>query len=370
MKKLLRTIILLCLGIVSIELALGQDMNYSQYFSAPIYYNPAFTGINTGLRARFLFRDQWPVLPVDFKSYYFSADIGDRGLPGAGGFGIQINSDNPGVGLINNLQAALTIGVRIPITGFMAAQVGVKAAVLQRKVSWDDFVYTKNLDPIYGNIYQTDPPSSDINKWVVTDFAAGGILQFINPEGTIGGNIGFAVDHLFKPDVSFLSTGTAAFPRKWIGHADVIFSSGPGGSPAGMYSGAASDPLRIQVGALYQNQGETNCLEAGLNLQKFNIYIGGWYKSTLTGLVNSSIVLLAGYKYRFYEGMSLGFIYSYDLQVSGALQGTGGAHEISLVLEFENASILGGGGRRGGGGFVPGGGGRRYGGPMECPTFY
>ena len=57
-----------------------QDMNYSQYFSTPIYYNPAFTGINSGLRARFLFRDQWPSLPSPFKSYFFSADLGDRNL--------------------------------------------------------------------------------------------------------------------------------------------------------------------------------------------------------------------------------------------------------------------------------------------------
>ncbi|MDP4281760.1 MAG: hypothetical protein Q8867_06370 [Bacteroidota bacterium] len=36
------------------------------------------------------------------------------------------------------------------------------------------------------------------------------------------------------------------------------------------------------------------------------------------------------------------FMYSYDIQISGALQGTGGAHEVSLVLDFENFSIFGG----------------------------
>jgi hypothetical protein len=68
--------------------------------------------------------------------------------------------------------------------------------------------------------------------------------------------------------------------------------------------------------------------------------------------------------------MSLKFMYSYDIQVSGALQGTGGAHEISLILEFDKLSVFGGGG---GGGSLPGGAGsnsRRYGGPMECPSFY
>jgi hypothetical protein len=108
---------------------------------------------------------------------------------------------------------------------------------------------------------------------------------------------------------------------------------------------------------------------AGLNLLKYNIYLGAWYKSTLTGVVNSSVVLLAGYRYIFMEDMSIKFMYSYDLQVSGALNGTGGAHEISVVLEFDKLSIFGGGGRKTGGGFIPGGS-RRNGGPMECPSFY
>lgn len=348
----------------------GQDINYSQYFSTPIFYNPAFTGINAGLRARFLFRDQWPTLPIDLKSYYFSADLGDRNLPGAGGIGLMIQQDNPGVGLINNLTAALTIGVRIPITSFLIAQVGIKAAVIQRRVNWDDFVFADQLDAKYGAIYQTSFIPPDASKRVVPDFAAGGILQFMNPSGSINGNVGFAVDHIFRPDVSFLSTGSSPYPRKWVAHGDIVIAAGAGSSTSTLNRGSG-EPLKINLGVLYQNQANLNSLMAGLNLLKFNVYLGAWYKSTLTGVVNSSVVLLAGYRYMFMEDMSIKFMYSYDLQVSGALNGTGGAHEISLILEFDKLSIFGGaGGRRSTGGFIPGGGRSRNGGPMECPTFY
>jgi len=352
----------------SIQITRGQDINYSQYFSTPIFYNPAFTGINAGLRARFLFRDQWPTLPVDIKSYYFSVDLGDRKLPGAGGLGLMIQQDNPGTGLINNLSAALTIGVRIPITSFLIAQVGIKAAVVQRRVNWDDLVFANQLDPKYGNIYQTTFIPPDANKRVVPDFAAGGIFQFMNTNGSVTGNVGFAVDHIFKPDVGFLSTGAAPYPRKWVAHGDVVIAAGPGASSSVLYRGN-DEPLKINLGILYQNQADLNSLQAGLNLLKYNIYLGAWYKSTLTGVVNSSVVLLAGYRYMFMEDMSIKFMYSYDLQVSGALNGTGGAHEISIVLEFDKLSLFGGGGGRSGG-FVPGGSRLRNGGPMECPTFY
>lgn len=370
MKNRIKHLLLVLLSLLGlIPLTQSQDMNYSQYFSTPLYYNPAFTGVNTGVRARFLYRNQWPALPISFKSYYFSADLGDRNLPGSGGIGIMINQDTPGAGLINNFGAALTIGVRIPITEFMVSQLGVKAGIMQRRVNWDDLVFASQLDPKYGNVYISDFIPPDASKRVVPDFGIGGLLQFISPNGNINGNVGLSVDHIFKPDVSFLSSGTSQYPRKWIGHMDVTIAAGPGGGYASMAGGSAGDPLKLNIGAVYQNQANLNSLQLGLNLLKFNIYLGGWYKTTMTGVVNNAAALVAGYRYNFYDGMSIRFMYSYDLQISGELQGTGGAHEIGLVLEFDQFSLFGGGG---GGSFYPGSGaGRRGGGgPMECPTFY
>ncbi|MEI6681502.1 MAG: PorP/SprF family type IX secretion system membrane protein [Bacteroidota bacterium] len=367
MKNRYRFPILVLLSLLGIMPGtFSQDMNYSQYFSTPIYYNPAYTGINTGLRARLLFRDQWPSLPNPFKSYFFSADLGDRNLPGSGGLGIMVNQDTPGAGLIKNFEAALTVGVRVPITSFMVSQIGIKAGIMQRTVNWGDLVFADQLSGKYGNVFQTSFVPPDANKRVVPDFGVGGVLQFISPQGNISGNIGLSVDHLFKPDVSFLSNGSSQYPRKWVGQFDLILSSEGGSSSSSMSRSGGDDPLKFNIGGIYQNQANLNSLQVGLNLLKYNIYVGCWYKSTMTGVVNSAVALVAGYRYNFYEDMNIKFMYSYDLQVSGALQGTGGAHEISLILEFDKLQIFGGGG---GGGFMPGGG-RRGGGPMECPTFY
>ena len=62
--------------------------------------------------------------------------------------------------------------------------------------------------------------------------------------------------------------------------------------------------------------------------------------------------------------MSVKFTYSYDMQLTGALQGTGGAHEVSMVLDFGNLSLFGSGGSH----FSPKGKGG-YDSRLECSPF-
>jgi len=369
MKSKKRNLLLAVTLFTGIMPLTAQDINYTQYQNVPLYYNPAFTGITPGFRARFLFRDQWPQLPIDFKSYYFSADLGDRNLPGAGGIGLLVNSDYPGMGLINSLTLGLTFSVRIPLSSFLIAQLGVKAAMLQKRVNWDDMVFSEQLDERYGAIYQSSFPAPDANKRIAPDFAVGGIAQFSNQTGNVTGNAGFSVDHLFKPDVSFLANEDSRVPRKWVVHGDVIISTGAGSSSG--FSSNNNDPLKINLGVLYQNQNELNAFQAGINLVKYGIYLGGWFKSTLNGpSPNNMFSILAGYRYIFADNMSIRFIYSYDIQVSGALQGTGGAHEIGLVLDFENWSLIGGNNGRGGGGrYITPNRKHSNAAPFECSEF-
>jgi type IX secretion system PorP/SprF family membrane protein len=368
MKRLRYSLITLLGLLLLIPTLRSQDVNYSQYFSTPLYYNPALTGINTGVRARFLFRNQWPSLPVSYKSYYFSADVGDRGLPGAGGLGLYVNSNNDGVAFIQDLNVGLTLSVRIPITAYMVSQVGIKAAIGQRSVNWADLVWPDQLSELYGNIYVSSLVPPDASKRVYPDFGVGGVLLFANPDGAMTGTAGLSVDHIFQPDVAFLTTGSAPLPRKWVAHADLVYSSG--GGSANMAYGGSNDPLKINPGIIYQNQNGMSALQAGLNLLKFNIYLGGWYKTTMGTGPTSAIALLAGYRYNMNDDMSIRFIYSYDMQISGNLSGTGGAHEISLVLEFGNVGLTGSSGGRGSVFGGSAGGGRRGNSPLECPSFY
>ncbi len=346
----------------------GQDPNYTQFSNNPLYYNPAFTGLYTGMSARFSFRDLWPALPYDFKSYHFDADLGDRSLPGSGGVGIFVNTDNAGVGFIQNLNVGVSLAVRIPFSALSVGQIGVKASWLQESVKWDDFVFSDALSARYGDIYTSDFIIPDQNVVNMADFSIGGIVQFANEPGSVNGTVGLAVDHLFEPDQSFLNTAEAPLPRKWVAHIDMVFATG---STSG-FNVTDDDALKINPGVIYQNQNGLNSVQAGFNLTKFGINLGLWYKGLFGSYNNSICAFLAGYKYPFADNFAVKFTYSYDMQMTGALQGTGGAHEISLILDFNSDAIFGGSVTGYGlpGGASRGGASKSRSSRLECSEFW
>jgi type IX secretion system PorP/SprF family membrane protein len=330
-----------CIGL-SVVSASGQDPNFSQFFNTPIYYNPAFTGINKELNVSFSFRDQWPNLPVDFKSYYFSADLGDRNLPGAGGMGLIINSNNEGIGFIYDFGIGLNVSVRIPIFYFLISQVGIRAGFVQKSVKWDDFVFSDQLDERYGinKNSMTDFVRPDFSKKLYPDFAAGGILQFTSDDEKVTFTTGFAMDHIFEPDESFLSTGECIVPRKTVIHADAFITTNRSISN-NSYSRGWDEPVKLNPGIIYQHQGASQSLALGMNLLKYNLYLGAWLRSSVSHQASNALILMVGYRYYFTETANIKFFYSYDLQISGNLQETGGAHEISLILSFRDISLFG-----------------------------
>ena len=364
-----KTYLLLLISVfsmVTVSEAFSQDVNFSQFFSIPLYFNPGTTGISTGLRARFLYRNQWPQLPVSYKSYYFSADVGDRQLPGAGGIGIYVNSNNDGVGFIHDLQAGLTLGVRVKIISNLISQVGIKAGYGQRTISPNDFIWPEQLDKIYGfreNV--PDPVIFNETKRGYPDFGAGGVLQFKNEGGAISVTAGISVDHLFQPDISFFLDNPTYLSRKWVFHADVVYATE--GGEGTMTSGGMKEGLKINPGILYQSQNGLSNLQFGLNALKFNFYLGGWIKTTLVAGPTSTFSLMAGYRYVFSEEMAIRFMYTYDMQMSKNLAGTGGAHEISLVLDFSKVGLMREGSRNSVFGNNISSGGK---GPYECYPFY
>lgn len=323
----------------------GQDFNFTQYFNAPTYYNPAFTGISKGLTVRSMFRNQLPKQLYGFNSFSFSADLGDRSLPGFGGVGIVVNSDNIGTGIMSNLSMGLNLSARIRFSDYFSAMIGVRASVVQKYMNWDELVFDDQINGAYGTIYPNSFTPADDNTKMSPDFGTGVLLEFTSKSSRVSGTAGFAADHLFTPDQSFLPDYTSRLPRKYVVHADIAFDIGKQRDMQHAPKGAG-DPFKLSPGIQYQKQQNMDFLQVGMNVQKFNFTLGSWYKTVIDLSKSDNIVLMAGYRFLFGKEMNIRITYSHDFPVNRSQYGPGEPNEISLIFGYGGLNLFGKGGKK------------------------
>lgn len=335
----------------------SQDFDFSQWYNNPTYYNPAYVGLSTGLKARFSYRRQMVKIPASFRTYSFSADIADRNLPGAGGIGIIVANHNANQGLVNHTVAGLMPSVRIPIADNMVMQMGIQVAFVQKRLNWDNLIFPDQLDPRYGNIYPTEwvPPNSD--KISYPDFSGGLLFQFKG--NSLSGVVGGALHHLTKPNESFYE-GSAPLSRKYVAHLDLIWELE---QSKGFYKRSTS--FKINPGFIYLNQAKLSQFAFGANFYFTSVYLGLWYRNESFDYdTYSTLSFMAGLRIPFSDMARLKLMYTYDFVIYPEYTFTGPTHEITIIMEFDDVLLfqprtIGTARHRGG----------SSGGVMECSPF-
>jgi type IX secretion system PorP/SprF family membrane protein len=324
-------LVLLLLGFLRLD---AQDVNFSQYFNNPTYFNPAYVGLTVGLKTRLNVRKQWTGLDGEYHAYVFSMDVADRNIPGAGGLGVLATSDVQGMGLINSTTFGIIPSVRIPITRYSIFQLGALVSVVSRQLNWNNLVFGDQLDPVLGNIGVTSFRSPGDSPIVFPDFSIGGIYQFKGDHFV--GNMGFAVHHLTQPDQSFLQD-VAPLPRKIVAHMDVVIDFQ---RHRGFYYRARS--IKVNPGIMYQNQAYMSLFAMGVNTYVAGVYFGLWYRHEVFRNTSfSNFVWLAGVNIPVNNDDSrLKLMYSFDMNISGKTNFTGPSHEVSLILELDNIRLV------------------------------
>jgi len=251
---------------------MSQDMDYSQHYNNPTYYNPAYVGLTQGLKARLNYRRQWTGLSGDYHTYSFTADIAERSLPGAGGIGIIANQSLAGKGVLKTNTFGIMPSVRIPVSRNAIFQLGALASFVSQQLNWDNMVFSDQLDPRWGNIYQTNFQGAARDKVVFPDFAIGGIFQFKASED-LEGNIGGAVHHVTTPNQSFFEVD-AKLPRKFVYSMDFVVTIR---EDQGYYS--KRQGFKLNPGLMIQQQSSMMQYNIGMNIYMSHVYLGIWYKN-------------------------------------------------------------------------------------------
>lgn len=311
----------------------SQDFDFSQWYNNPTYYNPAYVGLSTGLKARFNYRRQMVKIPASFRTYSFSADIAERSLPGAGGIGIIVDNHKANQGLVNHTVTGIMPSVRIPIAEYIVMQLGLQAAFVQKKIDWEGLIFPDQLDPRYGNIYPTAFSAPNKNSVTYPDFTAGMLMQFKG--NNLSGVLGGALHHLTRPNESFYES-TAPLARKYVVHFDMIYNYQ---QSRGYYQRSSS--FKINPGFIYQNQGSLSQFAVGSNFYFTSVYLGMWYKNeSFDYETYSSFSFMGGLRIPFSDVARLKLMYSYDFVIYPEYTFTGPTHEVTIIMEFDDVSLF------------------------------
>jgi type IX secretion system PorP/SprF family membrane protein len=317
-------------------LAQAQDPQFSQFYAAPLYLNPAFAGTAMMPRVTLNYRNQWPSLSANFVTYSASADLFSQRFNS--GLGLLLTNDRQFSNLVTTDIAAI-YSYHLKINDEISANLGVQGSYVSRGIDFGDYTFGEQIRQ-YLTTGAYPPLSSSIDPIVsngttprlnYADFSTGAMVYSDKFWA------GVSVHHLNQPNQSF-NDKDARLPMKVgiqagyrIPLADYLI---------GNNLGDAIDREKSLTPAIhYKRQGNFDQLDAGIYLTYAPLVLGAWYRGiplksyTKNGekiLSHDAAIILLGYRQ---DNFSIG--YSYDATIS-SLGSTGGAHEISLSYTFSD----------------------------------
>jgi type IX secretion system PorP/SprF family membrane protein len=320
---------LLILGLA--QSVTAQDPQFSQFYAAPLYLNPAFAGSTGQARAGINYRNQWPAIAANFTtmSAYFDYYIEDK----SSGVGVLLTRDQEGLLGLRSLSLALQYSYELKITKNLGFRPGFQAAVYNRNVNFSKLTFGDQFDPTTGDV--KDPSSLELSALntnfskTFLDLSAGGVFF------TKVAWLGVAANHLNKPNQSIIDE-KSQLPIKLSVHGGFKYFMKPGVVGGGVYAREAE--RSIAPAFQYRHQGNFDQLDLGVYFTFEPIVLGTWYRGvpykSVNGYVNNeSVVFLLGFvKLGAKDAINIG--YSFDYTISKLGPGSGGAHEFSLVYTW------------------------------------
>ena len=202
--------ILLMLVMVQLSVSLAQDLQLTQFYSSPIYLNPAFAGANADSRLATTYRNQWAALPGAFNSFLLSYDYYLSNF--RSGVGILLSSDKAGTAGLGNNTVGFNYAYDYKFTRIWSASIGVRASYGYRALDFSRLVFGDQISRGASNSIQAPTP----DKVHYLDISSGALL-FSQKQW-----IGISLNHINRPNESFLSK-SASLPIKGSIHGGANF---------------------------------------------------------------------------------------------------------------------------------------------------
>lgn len=312
MKRILPVVLML----LSAGSLLAQDPQFSQYYQAPLYLNPGFTGITPQQRAVFNSRIQWPNLPQAYTTFAASYDIWVDEL--RSGFGLMVTTDKMGSAGWRTTTAGLSYSYKVRVNDKLVFSPGLYFGY---GINGLDQSKLRLGDGLEYNGISLDPELQKLGNQQYFDFGSGFVLY------SRALWLGASFYHMNTPNLSILN-GVSRLAMKTTIH---------GGARIPLYNGprTMAKISYLTPSFIFRAQGPVTQLDFGLNYHIDPVSIGVWYRGkpyqkNYIGTANQDALIFQMGLYL--KNLTIG--YSYDFSISQLSAASGGAHEISLVYEF------------------------------------
>jgi type IX secretion system PorP/SprF family membrane protein len=311
-----RIIYLIGLSFIILTDSFGQDPTFSQFYANALYLSPSFAGATNEYRLAVNYRDQWPAVPGVFNTYSISFD---KAMPNFNsGIGVLATYDVAGSGNLSTTNIGLLYSYDFNINKEWHIRPGVEFKFYYLGLDIGKLVFNSQITGSGTSPSVTPPPFDNVAD---IDFATSALVYNSRTWA------GFTLDHLLTPKMSFYGND-ATLPVKFnfYGGTQILKQT--------RLRQKTQEILSVAVN--FQKQGKFYQSDLGLYFYKDPIIFGIWYRGIplVTSQVGDAIIGLIGIKTK-----QLHIGYSYDFTISNLIGSTGGAHEISLVYEFNNLSL-------------------------------
>lgn len=194
----------------------GQDLHLSQYYAAPLYLNPALTGmVNGSFRVSLNHKNQWASITNPYTTYVAAFDAPVKRV----GLGFGASSQTAGDGGYRDLNLVGSFSYDVPLgSGRSHIVFGVQGGIIQKSFDASKLTFDDQYDPSTG--FSPDNPTGESfpQTSVLMPEVNAGLLYFYGSAiSRVNPFVGISSFHLTSPDKTFMG-GSYILPMRYVAH--------------------------------------------------------------------------------------------------------------------------------------------------------
>jgi len=299
--------IILLLSFLVPLIAKAQDPEFTQTMASPMYFNPAFAGIQQNFRTSGQSRIQWPGVSGAFNTNTITADIGFTKINSGVGLAYEHDQAGDEKWTTDAISVFYAYEIKLGLGSYL--RFGINPSFFKRTIDFSGLRFGDQIDPKTGFVYPTQeklPGNGVYSSGLTPNFGSGALYYNSHIYA------GVAVYNIFQPSQSFFGNPNSVLYRRY----DL-----QGGGFIGL------GKWNLNPNLLVMHQGNFTQALLGLNATIGMFTFGTSFRQTDPNA--DALNFLVGFAKGKFK-----VCYSYDITVSDARAAAQGSHELSLVFQL------------------------------------